>query len=342
MNQQILNRESIAPRVPTWQQIEVTGEHPAMLGDELVIQVIDDTAVRDMVAEWEKDMQVPHFDGLLVDADHLSHDPKQSTEAKAWAVDLEIRNGELWGLLDWTDTGAEAVRGKRWKYFSTEYAAGDLTDLGTGPDGVRRVRPRKLAGLALTNRPNNRGGRPITNRKGDESPEQNPTQKAKAKPMNSIAEKLGLPAEATEEEITAAIVALQERAAKADKMEVEAEAETILNRNAKRFSAADRGKWKERLIKNRDSAEEILADLPEIAEEKQEETPAGRPAITNRTTAKVPDATRAHGEDNATADEVKASRISNRARELRGQGFTLTSAYSEAEKQIAEEALAKN
>lgn len=312
MNAAIHNRESTAPRTPTWQQIEVAGEHRARLGDEAIVQVIDAVALRDIAGQWEADMRVPHFDGLLVDADHLSHDPANSTEAKAWLLDLEIRNGQLWGLLDWTDTGAEAIRGRRYKYFSTEYAAGDLEDLGAGPDGARRVRPRRLAGLALTNRPNNRGGRPITNRKGAESPEQNPTQ-ANTKPMKTIAEKLGLPPEATADEILAAIDTLQAAADEAGAIKADAAAEEILNRNAKRIPEGQRDAWKAELLRNREGAERLILTLPEAPEKK--ETPEPRPAITNRETAKTPEAARANG-DAAPADEAKAARIRNRAAEI--------------------------
>lgn len=137
MNASILNRESTAARTPTWQQIEVAGEHRARLGDEALVQVIDETALKNIADQWEADMRVPHFDGLLVDADHLSHDPANSTEAKAWLVDLEIRNGQLWGLLDWTDTGAEAIRGRR---FNRKLADRKRADLGEMPPiGVLRA-----------------------------------------------------------------------------------------------------------------------------------------------------------------------------------------------------------
>lgn len=314
MNAAIHNRESTAPRTPTWQQIEVSGEHRARLGDEALVQIIDETALHNIAAAWEADMKVPHFDGLLVDADHLSHDPAQSTEAKAWLVDLEIRNGQLWGLLDWTDTGAEAIRGRRYKYFSTEYGAGDLEDLGPGPDGARRVRPRRLAGLALTNRPNNRGGRPITNRSQNSKAgdaEHNPTQ-AKNQ-MTNIAEKLGLPPEATEDEILAAIDSLLAAAGEAETIKADAAAEEILNRHARRIPEGQRDAWKAELLRNREGAERLILTLPEAAEAPAKVEP--RPAITNRETAKTPEASRAHG-DTTAADEAKAARIRNRAHEI--------------------------
>lgn len=312
MNQKILNREEIAPRSQSWQQIEVKGEHPAVLNGKRVIQVIDDEAIALMNRDFRAQATDPEFDGMLIDADHLSHDLEQKTEAYAWLMNTEIRNGELWGLVEWTDIGAPAVRNRRYKFFSTEYDAGDLKDLGSG-----KVRPTRLAGLALTNRPNNKGGRAITNRNGATSPEQNPTQDKPT--MKNIAEKLGLPAEATEEEIVAAIEALQASAKEAATMKDEAEVETILNRHSNRFADdASRAKWKTRLIANREH-EEILAELPEAkAEGADSPEGKGRPAITNRAAAAVPGAERAHGAegDGSAIDAATSAKIKNRASEI--------------------------
>lgn len=347
MNARIQNRESVVSDSPSWQQIEVPGEHATLLDDERVTQVIDAEATQAIATEFAARRSDPEWSGMLVDFDHLSHNLSHSTEAMAWLMDVQIRNGELWGLLDWTDTGAAAVRGRRWKYFSTEYDDPDLEDLGPGPDGRRRLRPLRLGGLALTNRPQIRGGRPITNRKGEPSPEQNPTQHAKTKSMKSIAEKLGLPAEATEEQIVAEVGKIMNRAAQADTLEAEAEAEVILNRHAKRIPEGGRDKWRARLIANRAAAEEILAELPERDEQGIDPaTLQTRPRVFNRASAGTPDGAslrQAEGDDaRATAaEEAKAARISNRARTLHGQGSTMTAAYQEAARQIEAEDVAQ-
>lgn len=326
MNPQILNRESTTPRKPTWQQIEATGEHPAMLGDQPILQVIDAQAIQSIATEFTAAKHQPHFDGLLVDADHLSHDPRQSTEAKAWLVDVEIRNGQLYGLLDWTDTGAEAVRGRRYKYFSTEYSAADLADLGPGPDGVRRVRPRRISGLSLTNRPNNRGGRPITNRQAPPA-QHNPNPTQNQPHMQTIAEKLGLLPEATEQEILDAISTLQEQAAKAATMEAEAAADEILNRHAAKIPPATRAKWRAALIANRDATVALLDELPPLGPQQPDTAP-----LTNRATARHPDPSVATaGRPGPDEDPTRAARIANRAAELQHTlGIPYNRAFSRA------------
>lgn len=329
--QAITNRESIVPLAKVWLPIEVTGEHRAMMDDTPVIEVIDEDAINSMVEEFYKDEADPDFPGILVDNDHLSHDLTQSTESKAWVRRLENRGGTLHGLLEWTDVGAEAIRNKRFKFFSSEYADPYIEDLGGG-----RVRPLKLTGLSLTNRPNHRKQKPITNR-GTEVVAQ-PTQEETT--MKNIATKLGLPETATEDEITAAIASLMERAAKADEMETETEVEEILNRHQTRIpDDASRQKWKDRLIKNRETAEEILADLPEIGKATEQAT-VTKPALTNRAKATVPDVSRANGPA-AANDSVRAARITNRAASLRTvRGLSLNASYTEAEREIDQEDLA--
>ena len=324
MNTQILNRESIAPRQSTWQQIEVKGEHPAMQGSKRVVQVIDDAAIERMNAEFRERAADPYFDGVLVDADHLKYDLSEKTEAYAWLMNTEVREGQLYGLLEWTDLGAGAVLNRRYKFFSTEYDARDLEDLGEG-----RVRPVRLAGLTLTNLPNNKGGKKITNRKAADA-EHTQTKK---KTMNKIIETLGLPAEATEDEIVSKLGAIMNRAKRADELETETEVEDILNRNEKRIPEGQRDAWKAELIKNREGAEKLILTLPERTAPVEEP----KPAITNRASAAVPDVNRATGTDESVADEARATRIQNRARELRGKGYALTESYTEAEKQIVQE-----
>lgn len=329
----LFNRENalaaLKPGDKTWHQIEVTGEHPARLDGKAITQVIDAVAINMMVDDFDDQIPDIHFPGILVDVDHLSHDPEHSTEGQAWLRKIENRDGQLWGELEWTDLGANAIRNKRLKFFSTEYQVADLVDLGGG-----RYRPTKLAGLALTNRPNNRGGKPITNNAKPVSDNPEPSTKnpePKTKNMKSIAQKLGLPEDADEAAILDAIGKLQAESEQHKAKAAEAEAETIVNRFADRLPPGSKEAWKRSLIVNRKEVEALMeASFPAPAKTE------GRPAITNREQEKTPGAERATGADPAKSDDAaKAARIKNRAHEIqRDQKITFAAAFKRAQAEV--------
>lgn len=299
----ILNRSATEPAADGWYQIEVSGEHPA---SDNRVQVIDDKALDSIVNRFrtDRDKAGTNWAGMLVDADHLSHDMDKTTEAFAWLQDLDIRNGELWGKLDLTDLGTPAIRNKRFKFFSTEYDAGDLEDLGNG-----RVRPLRLAGLAFTNRPNNKGGKPISNRA--DSPGGEPKQATQpTNTMQAIAEKLGLSAEATEADILNAIATLQQQCADMENKCKTDAADKVMNRFGDRVPEAARPHWKAELIRNRETTEKLMeTSFPEGAK-----TPEGKPAIFNRENAKSPDPVEAGQKDKADEQLALVNQIRNRDR----------------------------
>ncbi len=87
--------------------------------------------------------------------------PVCKTIAYGWLQQLEHRDDGIFGRIRWSATGQKAVDGGDYRFFSTEYDPADLEILDD-----RGVRPLRLAGLTLTNDPNNKGARPITNRQG--------------------------------------------------------------------------------------------------------------------------------------------------------------------------------
>jgi hypothetical protein len=298
MNTPIYNRENAAP-ADGWFQIEVSGEHAVGDGRR---QVIDEAALQAIVNRFREESAKEGFAGLLVDADHLSHDLTRDTAALAWLKDLDIRNGQLHGLLDLTDLGEAAVKGRRYKWFSTEYAAADLEPLGDG-----RVRPTRLSGLAFTNRPNNRGAKPISNRDGTTPPgETTPKHNTNTKTMQSIAEKLGLSAEATEADILNRITTLQGEVETMKKQDAETKADAVLNRLGNRVPEAVRPQWREQLITNREAAEKLMeASFPEKKDE---------PRIFNREGAKPAVADAKTEDEKANAQSSLVTSIRNRER----------------------------
>ena len=226
MNSPILNRDFSHP-TDGWYQIEPKGEHPN--GAAGVIQVIDDEAMASIVNRFNEDAaagKLRHGNELLIDHEHFSDQPDKETRAYGWLTELRARPDGIYGRVRWSKTGKEAVDGGDYRFFSTEYdskdcekcrgsevegktnATGEIdTSLDTRHSPQPRVRPSRLAGLTLTNMNNNRGQKPITNR-GPNGPAIEPQG---TKHMNTVAIKLGLAADVSEEIILAEVSRLLNR-----------------------------------------------------------------------------------------------------------------------------------
>ncbi len=173
------------------------------------------------------------------------------------------------------------------------------------------MRPLRLSGLALTNRPNNKGGQPISNRDGTVPPGGNSenTTNHEATTMKNIAEKLGLPPEATEAEVLTAVTALLDQVAAMEAKKTEAEADEVMNRLGDRVPEAARPHWRAALIANRASAEPLLeASFPPGP------PAAAKPPVFNRETAKSPEPVEAgaSGDDKYRKQSALVASIRNR------------------------------
>lgn len=330
MNALIINRDTGNEADKGWYQIEVTGEHPA---GKYGMQVIDGEAINSIVSIFNRLAAEAgdDFPGLLVDADHLSLDEDKQTEAYGWLKEVRERDGQLEGRIEWTDLGETAIKNKRYKFFSTEYLPRDLKKIGDG-----RVRPLVLGGLALTNRPNNRGGRPISNREDDPRPgEPNETENMKA-----IALKLGLPEDASEAAILEAITKLNSAKTDAEetvmnrdkelKLYRESEADAELEKYASRIGKDEgvKNHFREQLITNREATVKILEAMPEKDGKEDDTTP-----LRNRSKSPVP-VTDADPRKDAEA-EKKAATIRNRARAIeKAEGLPYNQAFAAAKREI--------
>ena len=163
MNTRILNKDFQHPG-DGWYQIEAKGLHPNAAAG--VVQVIDDESTESIVNRFNEDAKagtLRHGGEMLIDHEHFSDQADQETRAYGWLQELQNRDDGIYGRIRWTTTGKAAVDGGDYRFFSTEYAAKDLTVVKN--DGkVKQVRPMALDGLTLTNMNNNRGQKPITNR----------------------------------------------------------------------------------------------------------------------------------------------------------------------------------
>jgi|GEM_PF-3563567 hypothetical protein len=168
MRSTILNREFLHP-ADGWYQIEPKGDHPNRASN--VVQVLDDKACSAIVNRFNQDAatgKLSHGSEMLIDHEHFKYEADKESLAYGWLTKLQNRDDGIYGQVRWTGTGKSAVDGGDYRFFSTEYDPADLEILNDGKP--RRVRPLRLDGLSLTNSPNNKGGRPITNRTGTDDP----------------------------------------------------------------------------------------------------------------------------------------------------------------------------
>lgn len=228
MNPQILNRNFQHP-TDGWYMIEPKGRHANRAAG--VTQVIDESAAESIATRFNAAASAAEFPGLLIDHEHFSDDPDKETVAYGWLQKLENRVDGIYGQIRWTATGQKAVDGGDYRFFSTEYAPGSLKVLNDGQP--HEVRPLQLDGLSLTNKPNNQGGKPITNRGGANVPVSRPSSASPQKGggtathfpqrnpaladqprknMKSVCTLLGLSADASEEAVYAEVSKLRNRA----------------------------------------------------------------------------------------------------------------------------------
>ena len=126
-----------------------------------VVQVIDTEALKAITEDFTSKAAVENFPGLLVDFDHFSMDTDKPSEAAGWISALRSDAEGLWAKVRWTSKGREAVEGGEYRLVSPVFPKPSLCeDLGEG-----RIRPRQLQSVALTNEPNIKGAKPLTNRK---------------------------------------------------------------------------------------------------------------------------------------------------------------------------------
>ena len=195
-------------------QIAPFGDWPNVDADgSPLTQSVDGEAVDRMVANFAGD--------ILVDADHQS-ESGGSTEALAWVTALRADPERgLVGTMRFTDKGAEAVSGRRYRFLSPAWTM--------DADG----RPDRLVSVGLTNKPNLPVS-PILNRErgGAGEPQAGDPPEQKNSNMNELKAILGLAEDAQDSEVVAAVQALVAKAAEAKEAAEAAEAEQFAEENA--------------------------------------------------------------------------------------------------------------
>lgn len=173
--------------LPTEFRIFRAGQNATSKGTFL----FDDVAAKSVMADYAQ-----HAVDLMIDLEHLSLDEGArhfSPDARGW-FKLELRSGELWAVdVRWTPDGETRLREKRQRYISPAFQV-----------EKKSGRVLRLLNVAITAMPATHAISPlVAASKGDR--------------MEAIIAALGLAPGATEDEVIAAIKALQDaKSASAD------------------------------------------------------------------------------------------------------------------------------
>ena len=293
----IFNRSSSgAFELPSdgWYQLAPLGEYP--VGLEInpatglnafgtkhasAVQVIDNHAVASMAQALVTGSE------LLIDFEHNSHDLDKSTEAAGWITKLESRAEGLWQQPRWSDNGEAAIKGGRWRYTSPSWMPDDC-EIVSNTTTELRVRPLRITDAGLTNKPNLRGLKPLSNRAG-ELPTNQPTadnqnKKTMLKPetITALLAAFGLAADATDDQVTGAIAAEKtEDTAITNRLKTLGEelADHDLAKYGDRITEATKPAWRASLLSNRAGTIALLGGIV---------VPTMETPLTNRQKAKTP------------------------------------------------------
>jgi phage I-like protein len=304
MSLRLLNR--FAPPVDGWIQISPLGNFPHGSG---VVQVVDAAALQALANSYAGD--------LLLDFDHESSDPTKRTTAAGWIDGVEARADGLWGHVRWSAAGEAALANGEYRYVSPVW---DVEELGG-----QQVRPMRLLEAGLTNKPNLKNLKPISNREHN-APGGEPglgttaeaATKEKNETMKLINRALDLSPDASEEAAAAGIDKLKKERADAGTALANRETELtevktqLANRAAEITTlksaiaandvahadslldaagitdAAERGVFKASILANREQGSAMLKLTVAARKEAAELKAAAAKPLTNREGAKTP------------------------------------------------------
>ena len=274
---------SAQPDAPIKVQLSPFGEFTLHDGGKRsgTVQHCSKAAFEALVANWK----AAGSPDVLVDVDHASA-RGGSTEAAAWCNALEVDDNGLQGVFNLTPKGLELVKNRSYRFVSPGWTL--------SPDGT----PISLCSVALTNRPN-LPVKPVVNADGTGGRDPDDPNSRKDNPemdIKKLAAALGLPETATEEEVLAAIKAMQDREAQAAAEAANAKAEEFADNAVKagKIAANSKEAVKAAYLKSPEVAAEMLNSVA---------APAPKTPLPNFSTAKTPEALNA-AKPGADADPV--------------------------------------
>ncbi|TVP80453.1 MAG: hypothetical protein EA353_03790 [Puniceicoccaceae bacterium] len=338
--QALLNRqthESGIFQLPTdgYFQLLPLGEFPGTMirGEEKVeiTQVYDRENLAAMAEAFEGEM--------MVDYEHFSHDLEKATNAAAWIDALQLRDDGLYAKARWTAQGKADIEGGNYRYISPELD--QLEVVGEG-----RMRPRRLTGAGLTNRPALKNLKPLSNREAGTQPKEEPHTDMN-KIIAALAPFLGLPSGADEATVLNRLgeipkgATLETLSAKAEDYDavvknrdelLDAQVETDLDAFENEGLISDREAVKAMLLHNREGTIKMLKGIKPA-----EKAPPAR--VYNRSQAKAPDMdVEALNKEHDSREATRAARIQNRASEIaRAEKISWSRAWNLAESEIPAE-----
>jgi len=339
----ILNKNFELP-ADGWFQIIPRGTFPWRPDPDAaaIDQLVDEEACNSILNRFKEDTAKINFGGILVDYDHFSLDTDKSSEAAGWIMDLQNRADGIYAQIRWAGDGEAKVKSGAYRYVSPVWNRGDCQKVGAA------LRPLRLSCVALTNDPNMKGIKPLSNR----SQEPAPADTGKATPDGSGNEEssmdykaqllslLGLPATATDDDITTGcsqskesaknrateVELLTNRATSAEsklagieKTALEAQVEKDLNEHA--GVIVNRAEWKTRLMADREGTLKLLQGVVKPGQK-----------VLNRA-AGTPEARQ---QDDADKDSEQARKIRNRAMDIQAKNprKQFSACWAEAEKEL--------
>ena len=238
---------------------------------EKSMQVCDRAAFEQLIADWRANGAKE----ILMDFEHQSEVERidSDTRAAAWISNLAIDDERgLVGDVKFTDKGAEAVSNRRLRFLSCTW----YTD--------KAGRPTKMTTVALTNKPNIPVA-PILNKGPVQGVKNVEGKKGSEMDIEKLKQALGLPAEATEEQVLAAIKEGQDAKAKAAELQAKAE-KAALEKEADEFAEANAKKCNKDVLKAQYIANKVakalVAGIPDA--------PAAPQRVLNKQTASTPSA----------------------------------------------------
>jgi phage I-like protein len=278
-----------------------------------LVQIVDEAACAAIQNRFEQEAQAPNFAGLLFDYDHFSCESDQSSEAAAWGEEMQNRADGIYIRPRWAGEGEAKVKSGAFRFLSPVWEPWDCEYIGN-----REIRPLHLDRIGVTNDPNMKSIKPLSNRAAEmpaqTAPEPGEKGTAAMDYKAMLVKLLGLKPEANDAEIGAACDAApaemenrknesdalknraetaEQKLAAAEKLALEAQVEKDLDRFKDKI--ANRDAAKALLLANRDQVVKTFEALAPLA------------------LANVKVLNRADGQTPPPAAEAQATRLSNQA-----------------------------